>query len=300
MLSPTASPTVDPATTTGTVHGGQTPVTGARIFLFEAAATGYGKPSVSDILPAAGTLDTTYNAYTAPTQYAIDQSGYAWSASGNLSSGNGQLIRYTPSSGQELLTSISAMLPTDVAIDRYGRIFVTDPAARKITFYNSDATFGNVVESGTNWTHARYDSVSYGNLISISALSSNVYVNGILSSAGGIYQPGNLSVDSAGAIWLANTNSSLSKVTINTNATVTGVSPANGYTGGGLASDSVNSAYSPVVMDGASNAWFPNYGNGSVSRFTTAGFPLRRQPATSWRINRWGSRSMGRGTCGLR
>ena len=67
MLSPTASPTIQPAAITGTVHGGQQPVTGARIFLFEAATTGYGKVSLGDILPASGTLDSTYNAYYVTT-----------------------------------------------------------------------------------------------------------------------------------------------------------------------------------------------------------------------------------------
>ena len=67
MLSPTASPTVQPAAITGTVHGGQSPVTGARIFLFEATAAGYGNASLSDVLPAAGTLDSTYNAYYVTT-----------------------------------------------------------------------------------------------------------------------------------------------------------------------------------------------------------------------------------------
>lgn len=87
MLSPTATAHVEPAMITGSVHGGQTPVTGARIFLFEATTAGYGNASKSDISAGSGTLDTTYNAYYVTT----DASG-AFGLTGKYSCTPGSLV----------------------------------------------------------------------------------------------------------------------------------------------------------------------------------------------------------------
>ncbi len=104
------------------------------------------------------------------------------------------------------------------------------------------------------------------------------HVNGNAATGGGLNQPGNLALDSSGAVWLANTNgsNSLSRFSISglgAGATATPISPAGGYTGGGLTT-STNSNYAPIAMSGNSNAWYANYDKGTVSTISNAGVAL--------------------------
>ena len=65
-LTPTAPPsTYTGATITGKVHGGQQPVTGAQLYLFAAATTGSGQPSVSLLTSVPG--QTTFDTSVGPT-----------------------------------------------------------------------------------------------------------------------------------------------------------------------------------------------------------------------------------------
>jgi streptogramin lyase len=58
-LAPSATPSPQPGVAFGgVVHGGQQPIAGARIYLFAAAITGYGQPSVS-LLTSGDGADTT-------------------------------------------------------------------------------------------------------------------------------------------------------------------------------------------------------------------------------------------------
>ena len=217
-------------------------------------------------------------------QYAIDQNGYAWTATGNLSTSVGALTRYTILSGAKVSFVESAMLPTHLAIDSQGHILVADPGARKVQSYNSDGTVSSTPLTGTAYPHIAID--VRNNLLSLGAVVNLVYVNGNSFSGGGLNWPGNLTADGAGGMWVANTNGSntLSRFLIagsGSTATLTAVSPSGGYGGGGLKT-STNSTYAPVIVDGASSAWYANYDTGTVSSFTTGGVAIT--PSTGYAL----------------
>ena len=102
-----------------------------------------------------------------------------------------------------------------------------------------------------------------GNLViagrsGVSIVSANGTAASAPSSAGGIVNPTAVAVDGAGAVWVANGNSTLS---------ILGITPSTGFTGGLLSSPSA------LAIDPAGNVWLANKGNNSVTEFLGAATP---------------------------
>lgn len=219
-----------------------------------------------------------------PIQYAIDQNGNAWTAFGSVNTGTGMLVRYSVASGAKTSYATSLTVPIHVAIDAQNHVLVADPGARKVLIYNNDGTANSTPLTGSTFPHVAVD--GNGNLITLGATVNSVYANGNPFNGGGLNQPGNLALDSAGAVWLANANgsNSLSRFSITgtgNTAVLTAISPTSGYTGGGLTT-SANSNYAPVVMSGSSNAWYANYDKGTVSVLSNAGAAI--SPSTGYML----------------
>ncbi len=84
-------------------------------------------------------------------------------------------------------------------------------------------------------------------------------------TGGGLDAPGGIAIDSAGNVWLANTEGN--SVTELSSAG-TPVSSSLGFTGGGL------NAPSAIAIDGAGNAWVADYGNDRVTEINSSGMAI--------------------------
>jgi hypothetical protein len=94
----------------------------------------------------------------------------------------------------------------------------------------------------------------------------NDFTLGIEFSGGGLNDPYSIAIDSSGDPWITNNgNSSVTQLASNG----VPISPAGGYTGGGL-----NGLFGGIAIDSAGNAWIPNYYGNSVTEFSNAGTVL--------------------------
>jgi hypothetical protein len=94
----------------------------------------------------------------------------------------------------------------------------------------------------------------------------NDFTLGIEFSGGGLNDPYHTAIDGSGNVWITNNgNTSVTELASNGSP----ISPAGGYTGGGL-----NGLFGGIAIDASGNAWITNYYGNSVTEFSTAGVPL--------------------------
>jgi hypothetical protein len=100
-------------------------------------------------------------------------------------------------------------------------------------------------------------------------------------SGGGLTSPGAIAIDSSGSVWITNgsyTNSSGATLNSNSVSELSGsgvaLSPASGFTGGGL------NGPAGIAIDGRGNVWVANYKGGSISEFSNSGVAI--SPSTGF------------------
>lgn len=158
--------------------------------------------------------------------------GTGWSLSLNYTSGGGVGGSGSTASGSSAL-----------AIDASGNVWIANKSINSVSEWN---TLGAPYSTGTTGT-------ATGGF-----------------TGGGIYAPSAIGIDPSGYVWIANGNSTLSK--LDTTATADSNSP---FSGGGL------STGSGMAIDGQGNVWVTSGGSpGSVAEFNTRGIPL--SPTTGY------------------
>ena len=173
------------------------------------------------VLQASQSATITYTAGTSQTAFTIGQGhGSVW-----LANSNGTVSEFDLSANP--LSSVSGYTDNISGL------------TQSIAFDNA----GNLVIAGSS---------------GVSIVPANGTAASSPSSAGGIVNPTGLAVDGAGAVWVANGNSTLS---------ILGITPSTGFTGGLLSSPSA------LAIDPAGNVWLTNKGNNSVTEFLGAASP---------------------------
>jgi hypothetical protein len=83
-------------------------------------------------------------------------------------------------------------------------------------------------------------------------------------TGGGIVTPASIAIAGDGAVWIANTNSTIANLA----NSGTALSPSTGYNGGGLNTPTA------VAIDGSGNVWVTNAGDSSLTEFVGAAAPV--------------------------
>jgi hypothetical protein len=125
--------------------------------------------------------------------------------------------------------------------------------------------------SGNIWiANKSINSVSEWNSLGVSYSPNTSGTGGGGFAGGGIYAPTAIAVDSKGYVWVANGNSTLTKLDLTGTA-----EPNSPFSGGGLSTES------GIAIDGSSDIWVTNSGSpGSLSKFNSRGIPI--SPATGY------------------
>jgi streptogramin lyase len=205
---------------------------------------------------------------------------------------------FTLSSANQQFTPVLAAAPTDwtlavnftgggldspnsIAVDSLGNIWATNPSSSTVSKFSP----GGVALSGAGFTggglsspqslavdhtgHIWVANAGNNSLTELSA-SGTPMTNPLQVIGGGLSFPQKLVIDTFDNIWIANCGdacngsgkaANLSKFT----SAGAALSPANGFTGGGL------NASKGLALDALGNLWIANEGTNSISKFSTAG-----------------------------
>ncbi len=126
------------------------------------------------------------------------------------------------------------------------------------------ATLGGIAVDNAGYAYAVTNSVS--NVTQYSPTTGALLYT---STSGGINLPTAITVDGLGYLWIANANNSISRLATSASAAPLAVSPATGYTGGG-----VLATPSAIVVDTTGSVWVANSTSGTVTRFFGAAAPV--------------------------
>jgi streptogramin lyase len=98
-------------------------------------------------------------------------------------------------------------------------------------------------------------------------------VGGVSQSftGGGIAIPASIAIAGDGAVWIANTNSTIANLA----NSGTALSPSAGFSGGGL------STPTGLAIDSSGNVWVTNSGDSSLTEFVGAAAPVVTPLATA-------------------
>ena len=185
-----------------------------------------------------------------------------------------------------------------ITLDYYDNVYVADATAKLVAKYNSTyhaPLSGTGYAAGYPWTGVGADFNQ--NIYLVASSVNQLFVaspSGVLTSTpgvgGGLNQPNSVLPDVFGTVpysltqlgvWVTNANNSLSRFTVNTSTLVpTAVSPASGYTGGGLNFDTTAYPIIPLAEDYSGDAWVPNRAGQSITGMTPAGVPIT--PSTGY------------------
>ena len=185
-----------------------------------------------------------------------------------------------------------------IAGDNNDNVYVADTAAKIVAKYNGTyhaPVSGTGYAAGYPWTGVGADFNQ--NIYLVASSVNQLFVaspSGVLSQTpglgGGLSQPNSILPDTIGTVpysftqlgvWVTNANNSLSRFTVNTSTLVpTAVSPATGYTGGGLNFDTTAYPIIPLAEDYSGDAWVPNRAGQSITGMTPAGVPIT--PSTGY------------------
>jgi sugar lactone lactonase YvrE len=270
------------ATITGKVRGGQSPISGAEVFLFAANNTGFGQPSVSLLksVPGSTTLDSSGGATNGDYFVTTDSNGN-FSITGDYTCTSGQQVYLYAFGGNPGLsagtnnTSLSLMAVLGncpVA----GNFLSTDPtvivnevttvaAATALVYYAPDAlhvSAPNDTGDQTALANAFADSTLLANIATGQALATTPQGNGIAPQA------------------LVNTLGNILASCVDSNGAVTGpTSPTNCYTlfnnSYGKTSQPTDTATAAINM-----ARFPGTNIGPLFGLATAVAPFSPADAT--------------------
>jgi len=195
-------------------------------------------PSGSALSPSTGYLG---GGLAEPMSIAIDPSGHVWAANyggASVSEFSSAGTALSPAAG---FTGGGLRNPAGIAIDSDGNVWVTNTAT-------SSGYTGNDI-SEINSTGA--------------AVSPSTGFTG-----GGLSDPDGIAIDPSGNVWVSNTDGITSTAGIQLsefNSSGSALSPAAGYTGGGVAGGGA------VAIDAAGNVWHPE--GAALSELDSSGNP---------------------------
>jgi len=178
--------------------------------------------------------------------------------------------------GQTGISSGSSSTATVVAVTAASTIWVANGNGTLSAFSNSGVAIS---------TSSGYSGGGSGIAIGIAAnvwsgtasgttmtrFSKEGALEGSYTGAGGVNSPVSVAIDGAGSVWIANSNSTVSKLT----SGGTALSPSTGFAGSGLSTPSA------VAIDGSGNVWVTNSGDSSLTEFFGAGSPAVTPLATA-------------------
>jgi hypothetical protein len=213
--------------------------------LWVANSSGYSGKSISEFSPTGTAISPTAGyiggGLSSPMSIAIDPGGNVWTANygGNsLSEFNSSGIALSPAAG---ITGGGLGNPVGIAIDSNSHVWVT----------NSTTSAGYVGNDISEFNAAG------------TALSPSTGYTG-----GGLSDPSEIAIDISGNIWVSNNDGTVSTEGIQLsefNSSGSALSPAAGYTAGGVAGGGA------VAVDAAGNVWHPD--GGALSELDSSGNP---------------------------
>ncbi len=245
--------------------------------------------------PATDTAGTTYKSIS---RLAVDNFGYAYFTSADPTQ-PGLFGQYN----ENVITpynSSSVGLASDVAQDENHNYYLADSVKQVVNpFSGNNKTFSSSLSHTGTWSGVALDSAD--DLYTVSNASGFVYLNNgnsaqAVSSAGGLAFLSQVAVDAANHVWVTSLLGTLSKFAFDTSSgsiKLVTLSPATGFTGGGITSapgygtsplgaSPVLYSIIPLEIDGASTIWIPNYVGQSISHFANDGTPL--SPSTGFAL----------------
>ncbi len=262
------------------------------------ALAGASPPQVGGSLTVLNDLGATvfshrlmYNTFIIqePQSVAIDPAGYGWTANGGSAPGNnpedGELVKVNLATGATTAYPghNSSSITQSIVSDASGNIFTADNSSGQAIYkYNNSGVYQSSLLATTpsgdreHWTGTaiRGDGVLFG----VSSSDSIFWFTPSNESPSELSGASSVAVDSSGSAWITENNQDSLQVRVVSGGTTQDYF----YAGGGLAFNASSQALVPVVMDGASSAWVPNYAGNSISGFTNAGVALTPAAATGF------------------
>ncbi len=228
-----------------------------------------------------------------PQTVAIDPSGNGWLANGAMNGSlGGQLLKVNLGTGTTTSFSNSGVsgITQSIVSDASGNIYQADNANADefvLEYNNSGSLVFNWLQGG-NWIGTAIDKTGY--VYGVSTVQGKLalqYTGNVRSTVLSVSasSPNSLAIDSSNNLWVTNgAGNSISLYSVAGNTASFTAAPVlkATYSGGGLSFNTAAQALVPVVMDGASSAWVPNYAGNSISGFTNAGVALTPAAATGF------------------